>query len=732
MGNLAIFAAKAYHFNLTHFMKKNILLVTLMCLVTVASVAGPARKGVWKSLRLEDGSEVRAELQGDEFGHFWSTEDGARYVEAREGGLYEEASLESIVERASMMRQAMTGRTAEATRSLMRRVVVGGDHDPYVGSKKCLIILANFADVKFEADHDWDYYNRMANEIGFSDSSGNIASVRDYFLDQSYGQLDISFDVVGPVDLANGYAYYGGDNLYRHAHEMAREACAYAEAQGIDFSLYDWDGDGEVEQVYVIYAGHGAADWTDQDTVWPHTSFLEQTSGGKLLYDGVYINTYACSCELSGKAVSGKADGIGSMCHEFSHCMGLPDMYDTSYINYGMCFWDLMDSGSYNGSNCGYIPAGYTSYERMYCGWLDPVELTEETQVDGMRGLTEGGEAYIVYNGSTRDEYYLLENRVLSGFDSGLYGDGLLILHVDFNSNIWALNMVNTTGYGNTHERCTVIPSDNDFEYTSSGIAGDAWPNNGNKKLDNTTTPAATAWNANTDREYYMNVSISGIRKMQDGTISFRFYPAGTDPNHGNPPEGNVFYESFDDCGGTGGNDGVFGSSIVTGTFYADNDGWECNSAHGCDECAIFGSNNTAANVLTPPFTIDGETTFTFKAAPLQAIVPGMLVISAETAGITLSETEFSIGQGEWTTCSLTLGGSGDVRLRIKETSGLNRFFMDEVAAVPASAGITAVPGDAVAARRGVYTLDGIYLGEDDGKLKKGIYIIDGSKRVIR
>ncbi len=710
---------------------KNIFPAVLLSLVSLAAVAAPARRGVWKALDLVDGTQAWAELRGDEFGHFWASGDGRLFEGVEKSGLFAETSLESVAERAVVARMAEPGRATAPSRSPMRRMTMGGDHDPYVGSKRCLVLLVNFADVKFEADHDNAYYQRLTNEVGFFDTSGNTHSVKDYFLDQSHGLLDIDFDVVGPVELEYGYAHYGGGDV-SNAHEMVREGYAWAEAQGTDFSVYDWDGDGEVEQVFVLYAGHGAASWYDQDTVWPHMSSL-RGRGGTLTYDGVTINTYACSCELSGLAESGRADGIGSMCHEFSHCMGLPDMYDTGYGgNYGMSYWDIMDLGMYNGSGSSYLPAGYTSYERMYCGWLDPVELTEETTVSGMSGLTDGGGAYVIRNAAAPDEYYLLENRVPTGFDGDIPGSGLLVLHVDFDSSVWSRNLVNTTGYGNDHQRCTMVPSDGDFTSSADGRAGDAWPCKGNRRLDNTSTPAATAWNANSDGSFLMNVSITGIRKADDGTVSFVFYPAGTNPNRGNPPEGNVFYESFDYCTGTGGNDGLFGSSISVGSFEPDNDGWECISSHGCDGCAMFGSNNSAASVLTPAFPVDGEVTFTFMAAPYEAIVPGRLEVSAESGGITLSETGFTIGQGGWTACTLTVAGSGEARLRISETSGLRRFFMDEVSAVPASAGIGAVADGARAAARGVYTLGGVRLGGGPANLRRGVYIIDGEKRTIR
>ena len=128
-------------------------------------------------------------------------------------------------------------------------------------------------------------------------------------------------------------------------------------------------------------------------------------------------------------------EGIGTICHEFTHCLGLPDIYDTAYGGgYGMGYWDLMNSGSYNSN--GYIPAGFTSYEKMYCGWSQPIELKNDTVITGMKPLSEGGESYIIYNDANRNEYYLLENRQKTGWDAGIPGNGLLVIHVDYDPTL--------------------------------------------------------------------------------------------------------------------------------------------------------------------------------------------------------------------------------------------------------------------------------------------------------
>ncbi len=717
---------------------KKLLFTTLALLCAVVVMAVPAKKGLWKTVRLADGTEVRVQLKGDEFAHYWAAEDGTAYVKASSGELYERADVAALVEQTAPLRmaaaQTQLERAAQTTPAT--RTTVGGSHDPYVGSKKCLVILVNFTDIKFEDGHDQEYYYRMCNEKNFTDTSGNTQSVRDFFLAQSYDQLDIEFDVIGPIELSYAHDYYGGSAM-TYPYLMIKEGVKGAYNLGVDFSQYDWDGDKIVDQVFVIYAGHGSASWDDDTLIWPHMSSFTDFGVSALYYNGIKVNTYACSNELSGNAESGQADGIGAMCHEFSHCMGLADMYDLFGENYGMTYWDVMDAGCYNGDFSGYLPAGYTSYERMYCGWLTPIELTEECEVTGMKGLTEGGEAYIIYNKANANEYYMLENRTQKGFDAELFGEGLLIVHVDFDSKIWKYNYVNTTYYSsmNDHLRCTPIAADNTYsEASKSAIAGDVWPNAGNTRLNNNSTPAATTYNANSDGSYFMNVTVAKITKSSDdSSISFTFYPDGTVSNVGNKPEGAVFYESFDDCAGVGGNDGTFdGSGSVA--LMADNDGWTYNTAYAGSACARFGTSSKAGYVITPTFTITEETEFSFLAAPIKANVAGTLSITCETGNVTLSETTATIAQGEWTEVKIILTGEGDVQLRIQESLGLKRFYLDEVAAVPTSlAGIKTVTIDTTAtARPGVYSLSGIYLGTSAANLPKGIYIVDGVKTVVK
>lgn len=506
---------------------KRLILLFAATLMAASIYAIPAKRGLWRTIKLADGTEVRAELRGDETCSYYRTEDGRIFARNSTTGLYESTDTETLMAKASARRSTAQARRAKRAQKVMASATTGTSQ--YIGAKKGLIILVNFSDVKFEDNHDLALYKRIANEEGFTNEMGFIGSVRDYFKDQSNGQFDLTFDVIGPVTMSNGHAYYGEptdgekDNDVAVAN-MVIDACKAVDSE-VDFSTYDWDGDGEVDQVFILYAGYGEASSGNKNTIWPHewdlyNALWPNYKGERL--DGVLINTYACGSELGG---DGNIDGIGTICHEFSHCLGLPDMYDTSsYGNYGMDLWSVMDQGSYNGD--GFCPPNYTSYERMYIGWQQPIELNEDQEITGMESLSDYGNTYIIYNDGDKDEYYLLENRQLNRWDAGLPNSGLLILHVDFDANLWANNSVNST----KTEMCTIFHADNQdlksYDYYNEYITdriNDIYPYGSNNSLTGSSKPSATLHNRNTSGTFRMNKDITEITEHDDGTISFNF-----------------------------------------------------------------------------------------------------------------------------------------------------------------------------------------------------------------
>ena len=509
--------------------KKRIYFSFLLSFIAVICLAIPAKR-IKRSLTLADGTIVMATLIGDENGHWYVDDNGKALTEdstgiARYISLYELNSRQKTkTERMVMRNKNRKARLAKAKHisSFITRGSEESIYEGYTGKKKGLVILVNFTNKKFSfTRNDFD---ALTNEKGYSKNNAK-GSVSDYFRNQSYGKFELEFDVVGPYNLSHDMAYYGknddnDDDVLPGA--MVTEAVKLAN-KDVNYADYDWDRDGEVDQVYIIHAGYSEEQGGPSSCIYSHEWDLESAKhfnnggDGAILLDNVWINTYACSSELKNN-MGKKMNGIGTMCHEFSHCLGLPDLYDTDNNDvFGMNSWSVMDYGSYNDD--GHRPCGYTSYERWSAGWLEPTELKVTTTVTDMKPITETPEAYIIYNDANHDEYYLLENRQLSSWDDAGYGHGLLILHVDYDKEAWADNKVNNNP---SHQRLTIFHADNDAYSTS--LDGDPYPGtSGNNSLTDNSIPSAKIFNANKDGKFFMSKPITDITESDNGYISFKF-----------------------------------------------------------------------------------------------------------------------------------------------------------------------------------------------------------------
>lgn len=324
----------------------------------------------------------------------------------------------------------------------------------FLGERKGLIVLMEFPNLKFirqgNSGKEIDphaLWNDIANKEGLKNVNGVLVngSIRDYFHDQSYGQFELTFDVMGPYLAKNKYQYYGrnvqyGNNEFdEHPEELIIEACQAASKE-VTFQDYDWDGDGEVEQVYVVYAGYGEADFHDPETIWPHKSYLSQIYDDPLELQGTKIDTYACSNELN---PASRIDGLGSICHEFSHCLGLPDVYNTEEGNTVVGYYDIMDGGNYNGES--WYPAGFSSFERYFCGWLEPkrVKSLAEANLDELSPLHLNPDAYLVSEIEGSTNYFMVENREKKSWDKFLPSHGLIAWHINYDLITWTKNDVN-------------------------------------------------------------------------------------------------------------------------------------------------------------------------------------------------------------------------------------------------------------------------------------------------
>lgn len=533
---------------------KRIYSLLICAFIAVSAFAIPAMKG-FRTVKQPDGTELRIQLIGDEFFSYHATADGIPVMETLTGAYVyakiidgvtmptatlaheealrqnDEVLLVSELKKQKITPSAETIKIREENNlhTLNRANNYRTQAETAIeGQKNCLIILVQYPDKKMT--HTLGEFKDMMTTPNYN-KNNHIGSLSDFFYDQSYGKLSVNFDVVGPFTTEHELAYYGKHTKTENdtlAGALISEAVHYAHNAGVNFAKYDWTGNGEVDQVFVIYAGYAEAQGGKPETIWPHkwnlssAAYFKRGGTGRIKYDGVWIDTYACSSELR-YASGNNICGIGTAAHEFSHCLGLPDLYDTDYSGgTGMNTWSLMDSGGYRAD--GDVPTPYTAQERAYIGWMDLIELDNPMKVTNMPSIVAEPTAYVLYNEGKRSEYYILENhqQQLSGiefhnWDISAPGHGMLITHVDFDANIWRNNKPNDDP---NHQRCFFIPADGNSKTAS---AGSLYP--GSKKntsLTNTSTPAAVTYYANKDGKKFMNRPIESITE-HNGLIDFIF-----------------------------------------------------------------------------------------------------------------------------------------------------------------------------------------------------------------
>ena len=461
---------------------KRILLFTFISITCLSMIyAVPAYRG-WQTKSQPDGTTIQLRLVGDEFHHYWSDAEG-NIVRQDANGYWRVVEATPSAETITARRKA-----SPMLQSRPKRAIGDRNFAP-----RGLVILVNFKDSKFNNTNTASAMNDLMNSSNYT-YNGATGSVRQYFSDQSDGQYTPEFDVIGPVTLPDYMAHYGGNDSQgsdKLPGDMIVEACSIAnELHNVDFTQYDNDNDGYVDFVYVIYAGMGEADGGAKNTIWPHNWDLESAyyydnctyDRDERMFDGKYINNYACSAELDGQ--TGKRAGIGTITHEFSHVIGLPDLYDTTYgqnheneATPGA--WHIMNAGSYN--NNGNTPPNYTIYDKYFLGWKTPVNPGNEPQLLTLQPAgTKEYNAYQITTGNTLLPYtstttaYYIENRQQSGWDAHLPGHGLVIWKVQYNDQAWANN-----GPNDDVLRYTIVSATG--KTTQLGTDADPFPGTKNK-----------------------------------------------------------------------------------------------------------------------------------------------------------------------------------------------------------------------------------------------------------
>jgi hypothetical protein len=492
-------------------MKRIILLICFIACTTITTWAAKAQS-IPVLVKQADGTTITVILQGDEHINWYIALDGTLLVQGSDNNYYvgrvannghlmatkqlaHEPAFRSQTERSliqkqdkerfySYVRNVAAQSEIAYNESPMTRISIGASSDgvayfPHTGSPKALVILAEFTDTLFTIQNTKQVFtNYLMNEGHFTETSYgqnlNYKGVRGYFKDGSYGQFTPAFDVVGPIKLPKPQTYYGagGDNIK----DLLTDACNAVDNK-VDFSQYDANGDGMVDLVYVIYAGHSANYGGNAKTdIWPKsgTASLSKT------FDGKSVRRYGVSNELAGRENKKKEretiNGIGLFCHEFSHTLGLPDIYAynryegenneaVNQDNQGMEYWDLMDGGTDVWG--GRIPSPYLAWEREAMGWMSIDTLTTDCHISNLKTIDNGGKAYKILNHPAANEYVVLQSIQKGGWYQGwgnkniTYPKGLLIYRISYASD--KVNLHDGPNNVKGKPRVIVIPADGEI-----------------------------------------------------------------------------------------------------------------------------------------------------------------------------------------------------------------------------------------------------------------------------
>ena len=515
--------------------------------------ARPAYRGTAR-MHQPDGSFVTIRLVGDEYLHYNTTDDGYPLVRRDADGAYVYAQLDAegqleptallahdagertaeehaYVQRVGRLKPQPTAEMAEMrrqnqrqrARQLSQSRAARYDYSQFRG----LVILVEYNDCSFRYSDYADIMEEMINADNYTGNSRtNITSygihctgsIRDYYRDNSNGVFVPTFDVVGPVKVNRSQYYINGKQSWENATQLMIDACTAADSK-VNFKDYDVDGDGVVDMIYFIFAGLGSyIQGNDSRLLWPHQSDMSYRGVRK---DGVYLGRYACSTELFGSTDWNVLEGIGTMCHEFSHVLGLPDFYDTGNQYEGECVtpdsWSVMANGA--DGNYGRTPCGFSLFERYALGFANP-QVISEAGTFSLEALQTSNAGFRL-NTPVKKESFYIENRQKSKWDSVLPGHGMLIFRVDStNTSAWEYN--NTVNDNPSHPYYELLRAGgvkSDAYTVATGAASDPFPGTKNiRTINNETSPSLKTWAGKLNSMGLRNIRESG------GIITFEAY----------------------------------------------------------------------------------------------------------------------------------------------------------------------------------------------------------------
>ena len=575
-------------------MKHKTILILLATFISLTATAIPARKGMIP-LRQPDGTTFQARFKGDESVRIKTTADGYAIMQDEDGWwcyaefdgkghrfcsgwrVGEEAPQEVLDRSRDIPYGKLSGM------SPIRNSFIEGMHSPILdmtgknrtregeaAMKHGIVILAQFKDVGFQ--HSSDDFKALLTQKGYS-AHGAIGSAKEYFDAQFGGQVEFVFDVSEIITLSGKRADYGENSssgIDKAPEMMIMEACRLADAS-IDFSQYDDNQDGEIDNVFVFFAGEDEAEGGDEECIWSHAWYIYNGAGYNMYLDGKKLNRYACTSELTRMTVADGTTvtmaGIGTFCHEYSHTFGLPDFYDTDYEESGgeaAGLWyrtSLMDGGNQNGR--GHVPPYFNAIERELLGMCSP-EVIDKDGTYVLEPIHLSGKAYRL-NTDHPDEYFLIECRSGLEWDIHAGGSGMLVYHIDksgrnsgysesYGSDITAIRRWNTANEVNCrpdHQCADLLEADGRQDgfseaeeqlhrTSAANVNGVYFPYTDITSITPAGKPGLTFWSGMQSKASVTNIRRDG----QNITFSIIGFSESSTP----PEVRNITYEAFDDA----------------------------------------------------------------------------------------------------------------------------------------------------------------------------------------
>ncbi len=578
----------------------------LIILIMTGWIFGvPAKPGLIQLIQ-PDGTEFSARLIGDEWQNWKETTDGYTIAQNENGtwnlvsGYEDGAYVLTDIPAHERSRYSLARIEKHIRPPRLEPGTI--DDSPFPDLKNLdrtvftiPLLLIEYPD--FQATYTREDFDSLMNQIGYSSSQGATGGFRDYYLEVSYGQFDPNSVVAGWYEAQHSYLTYGdgAPNGYYYVRQMIAEAVDEAEAQGMDWSQFDNDGDGYVDALNVVHAGPGAEEGNG-NFIWSHKWNLGDFAR---FYDGVWISAYTVNPEIQGSSQNMVHRGV--ICHEFGHALGLPDLYDIDYSSSGIGTWALMSGGSWGGNGSSpWYPAHMCAWSKEQLGWVSPIVVTDPTLTVNMPNVEENPLVYRMNGTGNPAEYFLFENRQKIGSDQTLIESGLLIWHIDSSVSCGG-NGCNSDEW---HRKVDLEQADGqyDLNYGFGSDMGDPYPGStGNTQFAYHTEPNSRYYSDGPSGVSAVNITESN----QMITVTFRNLPT-------------LVFEDFSINEYDGDNDGNTNPGETGGlTFVLYNPSTAPVSAIN----GIFSSDDPYITLLNNNITFDDIEPFGYSANPQELVI---------------------------------------------------------------------------------------------------------------